>query len=90
MTEKKIVEKARKAKTMGYTHIASIVKSHYNSKYYNVVSCDDVIEKGDWISAPSWSFRSGAHGRLGTISSQIDWTKTIERVDLNNLRVVEA
>ena len=69
MNEKRIVTQARKAKEAGYEYVASIVKSVYNTGYYNVVPLDDIIKAGKWIPAPhgQWPSRSGGnwHGRIG-------------------------
>jgi len=53
---------ATKAKEMGYTHIFTIVKMHFNSNYYNSNKVDHIIETGKFQAAP---FYNGyAHGAL--------------------------
>ena len=73
----KIVEKAIKAKENGYKYMASIVKSVYTTRYYHVVSIDDVISCGKWIPANYVQFASGARGRVGT--QYVDWSITIRK-----------
>ena len=48
---KKIQIAAELAQYHGYEYIASIVKTHYATTYYNVNSIDDVITSG-WTPAP--------------------------------------
>lgn len=54
---------AEKAKADGYVYMASVVKSVYNTTYYNVNRIDDIITCGKWIPAAynNWPW----HGRLG-------------------------
>lgn len=75
----KIVLKAEELKKQGYTHMASIVKSVYFTKYFHVVKINDVLEAGKWIPAEHVQFYSGAHGRSGTAENKIDWTKTARK-----------
>lgn len=70
---------ARLAEKLGYTHIASVVKSHYASTYYNVVTTNYVISTGAWPAAPH-----NGNYRIGTIESDIDWTVTIARATLHD------
>ena len=71
--KKLTVERANELKAQGITHIASIVKSHYTSRYYKYESIDDIIENGGKM--PEYSTYNGfVHG---TIHSQIDWKHTI-------------
>ena len=49
--EHKIVTAAKIAKSQGIKFIASVVKSHYATTYYNVVDVDSIIAKGAWIPA---------------------------------------
>jgi len=78
--EHKIVTKAKELKKLGYTHIASIVKQHYASSYYHVVSIDSIIEAGKWIPAPTYS--GSWHGKIGIIGTEIDWSKTAKRASI--------
>jgi len=82
MKEKKIVLAAKIAKNYGYTHIASVVKSFRASTYYHIVSCDSIISNKNWIPAPKNYY--GWIGRIGTIGTKIDWTKTITRIQAFN------
>ena len=76
--EKKIVKAAKIAKEKGFEFISSVVKSHFTTTYYNVVSVDDIISNGKWIPAGR-SF----HGyRVG--QSKLP-EKTISRVSAFNL-----
>ena len=53
---------AIRAKEMGYTHIFTIVKMHFNSNYYNSNKVDHIIQSGKFEPAP---FYDGyAHGEL--------------------------
>lgn len=79
MKTSKVVERAIELKAMGYTHMASIVKSVFNTSYYHVVKIDDVIEAGKWIPSGMVQFESGAHGRVGTNGKHIDWSKTARK-----------
>ncbi len=47
----KIQKAAVEAKKLGYTHIASVVKTHYTTTYHNVNDIDTVIHRG-WDAAP--------------------------------------
>lgn len=53
---------AEYAKEQGYTHIGSVVKSHYQTVYYHILTVDEVIESG-WQGAPinthNWRGRVG-------------------------------
>ena len=77
--ESKIIARAKELKSMGYTNMASIVKSVFSTSYYHVVKIDDVIATGKWIPSNKVQFESGAHGRVGTNGKYIDWTKTARR-----------
>jgi len=59
--------------------MASVVKSHFNTTYYNVNNIDDVIERG-WKPAGFNSYEW--HGRIGT--SHLP-EKCIKRQDALNL-----
>lgn len=61
----KIVRAAKWAKENGYDYISSVVKSHFSTTYYHIVSVDDIIKSGNWIPAPKVNFASGARGRQG-------------------------
>ena len=65
-------------KNAGITHLATLVKSCYFTKYWHVVSLDR-IEKNNryWIPAQMFTFPSGATCRIGQTSASIDWTKTV-------------
>jgi hypothetical protein len=79
MKTSKIVTRAIELKAAGYTRMASIVKSTFASSYYHIVAIDDIIAAGKWIPAGYTQFESGAHGRLGTLGSHIDWSKTARK-----------
>lgn len=68
-------EKIDELKKAGITQIASIVKSHFATKYYHIVKIEDV-EKNDynWIPAPG----SVKTGNRYTSEKKIDWTKTVK------------
>ena len=67
-------ERANELKSQGITHIASVVKSHYTTTYYNVNSIDNLLRNnGRWIAAPR-----GRYGnRIGVTGAQVDWSHTI-------------
>jgi hypothetical protein len=69
-------ERAKELMAQGKVFAASIVKSHYNSSYYNVVRLADVAATGEWPAAPIGRTASGATCRLGDIGSSIDWAIT--------------
>ena len=64
----KLQIQARKAKSAGFTHVASVVKSVFRTTYYHVVDIDDVINSGKWPAAPVVTFASGARGRAGVMA----------------------
>jgi hypothetical protein len=66
--DKPIVQRALDLKAKGFTHAASILKQHYSTNYYNVVSLDSVISAGKWIGA-------GKRAR-GISHRRIDWKTT--------------
>jgi len=76
---KKIQELAQKAKDKGYEYVASVVKSYYNTTYYNVNDIDDVIAHG-WQAAPFNT--SPWRGRMG--QSKLP-DKTIMKYELYRL-----
>ena len=69
--ESKIMKAARMAKEDGYEYMTSVVKSVYNTTYYNVNKIDDVIKVGKWIPAnyvsmmPTADGTGSWHGRCG-------------------------
>lgn len=68
--DKKIVLAANLAKLAGYTHIASVIKSKYDTTYYHIVAIDDILACGNWIAAPIGVYptrdnQSTWHGRVG-------------------------
>ena len=67
---KKLTEaRAKELKNMGYTHIAAIMKSVFNTRYYNINSIDAIIKNnGKWIAA-----YPGMKGLNGTY---VDWSCT--------------
>lgn len=65
------VVRARIAKEMGYTHMASITGSYRATQYFHVVSINDVIAAGKWPAADN--MRNGINHR------HIDWKITIRR-----------
>jgi hypothetical protein len=74
LTEAEIKE----LRSEGITHLATVVKGWYFTKYWHVVSLDR-IEKNNryWIPAPIVTFPSGATCRAGVTEKSIDWTKTV-------------
>ena len=69
-------DRANELLNSGITHIASVVKSVYNTSYYNVNSINDLLRNdGRWIPAPIKHY--GWTGRVGMIGSQVDWSCTI-------------
>jgi hypothetical protein len=79
MKTSKIILRATELKAKGYKNMASVVKSHFDTTYYHVVSIDDVLSAGKWIPAGKVQFSSGAHGRVGISSKNIDWTITARK-----------
>lgn len=68
-------EKIEALKVKGITHIASVVKSHFSTTYYNVVSIKEIEENGyNWIPASIVQLPSGAVCRQGV--SKVDWSVT--------------
>jgi len=67
--EKQIVTIAKAAKVAGYLYLYSTVKSVYKTKYYNVVSIDDIIAANGWIAAPQRNF--GWHGPVGVTAKNL-------------------
>lgn len=61
----KLIEKATLAKLLGFTHISSVVKSHFATTYYHVVSIDRVLAAGKWIPARLGYFKNGVCCREG-------------------------
>jgi len=73
--KKLTIDKANELKAKGITQLASVVKSIYNTTYYNVNSIDDIIANdGRWI--PAAYNRYGWRGRVGINGRKINWTKT--------------
>ena len=72
--EKKIVKAAKIAKENGFNFISSVVKSHFATTYFNVVSVDEIISKGDWIAA-------GRHFHGYRVGQSSIPEKTISRVE---------
>jgi hypothetical protein len=79
MKTKKILAKATEYKSKGYVYMAAIVKSHFNTSYFNVVKIDDILKIGKWIPANFVSFPSGAYGRYGVNGKKIDWSITARK-----------
>jgi hypothetical protein len=70
------VERANELISSGITHIASVVRSHYSTTYYNVNSIDNLLRNdGRWIAAPGYD--GEWHGRIGITGHQVDWSHTI-------------
>jgi hypothetical protein len=61
----KIQRAAIESKKQGYEYMSSVVKSVFNTTYYNVNKIDDVIENG-WTPAQRGQFGNW-HGRIGQI-----------------------
>ena len=67
LTEKRAAE----LKEMGYTHVASVVKSYKATTYWHVNSIDEIIANGGkWIPAPKGQY-NGWHGRVGISTAQL-------------------
>lgn len=75
---KKLTEKrADELKANGITQIAAVVKSIYNTTYYNVNTIDALLANGGkWIPAGFGQTETGARGRMGQNGAHIDWTIT--------------
>jgi hypothetical protein len=75
-------EIAEKLNSQGITHLASVVKSKYNTVYYHVNSIQNLIDNGGkWIPAPYNHYNW--HGRIGTNGNHIDWNKTVSMRYIN-------
>jgi len=73
--KKLTIEKVNELKAKGITHLASVVKSVYDTTYYNVNSIDDIMANGGkWI--PAVYNYHGWRGRIGISGRKIDWSKT--------------
>lgn len=68
------------AKRDGYTHIASIVKSHYASTYWHVVAIDDIARLGYWPKCPT----ANGHAQ-GVYFNHVDWRRTVTRQTLRSI-----
>lgn len=64
----KTIQAAIAAKADGYEYMTSVVKSVYQTTYYNINKIDDVISAGKWIPASKGQLPSGARGRIGSSS----------------------
>lgn len=74
------LEVLKDLQNLGYTHIASIVKQVYHTKYYRLVSIDDLIAaNGAWPRRQ----RGEKTGIRGTRESQIDWGTAIKRSEID-------
>ena len=66
------IKRANELKNLGYTQIASVVKTHYNTSYHNVHSIDEVLANdGKWIPCIKGNYYS-----VGINGNHIDWTIT--------------
>lgn len=79
--ELKIVRAAAFAKSRGYTHIAAVIKTFFDTGYYNVQRVDDVIRRG-W--APAEQAVTGWIGPIGVTAACCP-VKTILRTELMRL-----
>lgn len=71
------IERANELKASGITCIASVVKTIYNTTYYNINPIDAILRNnGRWIAAGHGQFDNGGRGPVGTIGSQVDWAHT--------------
>jgi len=82
--EKKIVKAARIAKELGYEHVSSVVKQYKATKYYHVVTIEDILYNNKWIPAIQYTFSSGARCRYGVTKKNIP-DKCISRQQLFEL-----
>lgn len=77
--KKLTTEKAQELKRQGYTHLASVLKQVFRTKYYHVVSIDDVIANGGkWVPAD----KNATRDKLGIIGTKIDWSITALTTDV--------
>lgn len=66
--------RAAELKAKGITHIASIVKSHYSSKYFKVESLETILANGGKMP----KYARNIYGYVeGVNGNHIDWSKTI-------------
>lgn len=65
----------------GYTTVASIIRSRFNTSYYNTRNSAEALASGSkWIPA-----YQGINYTTGDRASQIDWTKTVTRTEASRL-----
>ena len=70
--KKLTVERANELKEQGITHIASIVKTHFNSKYFKYEKIETVLNNDGKM--PEYTKYNGfIHGTNG---NHIDWNHT--------------
>lgn len=77
-TTNKIVDRAQALKAQGYKYMAAVIKSVYNTSYYNVQSIDDVIACGKWIGL-GCSMSHARFQRMGVRGNNIDWSITARK-----------
>ncbi len=66
---------AKFGKSKGYEYLATIVKSHFNTNYYNINKLDDIIKTGKIRPAP---FMGNLNCKQGVRTSQLPG-KTVTR-----------
>lgn len=76
--QSKIVERAISLKSKGFKYMAAVIKSVYNTSYYNVQSIDDVIKVGKWIGI-GHPLGFARYQRMGTRDNNIDWSITARK-----------
>lgn len=77
--KKLTVERANELKAAGITHIASIVKQCYNTKYFVVTNIDRILANGGVRPKTGYYFNgeSTFACEWGDTEKNIDWKKTI-------------
>ena len=72
MMKKLTIERAKELNKLGYTCIASVVKTHFNTSYHNVNSISSLLDNGGkWIPCPR-----GSNYKVGINSNHINWEVT--------------
>lgn len=73
--KKLTLERANELKAAGITQIASIIKSHYDSKYFGVASIDEIVANGGM--RPKRGKYNFTKCECSIIEKDIDWKRTI-------------
>ena len=73
--KKLTIERAMELKAMGITHIASTLRSHYNTTYYNINSIDAILANNGIQPSPA---RHCLYGyKIGVNGNDIDWNSAV-------------